>query len=321
MTETQGNRLKDFPITFFAVVMGLMGMSLAFHAAAPFYGFADPLAEIVMGLGIAAFAVITALYLAKALRYPQAVRAEWQHPVRLAFFPTFSISLLLIATAMAPHSMQLARSVWLVAVGLQGVLTLSVISGWISHRSFEVGHLTPAWFIPAVGNVIVPVAGAGLGYIELSWAFFAVGMLFWGVLLTLVMNRLVFHDPIPARLFPTMMILIAPPSVAFVAYVKMTGGVVDGFARVLIYIGYFFAALLVAQMPRMVRMPFALSWWALSFPLASLAIASFLFAHLESADFYRGLGALVLVILVAVVIGLILRTGLAILRGEICKPE
>ncbi|MEJ1998294.1 MAG: C4-dicarboxylate ABC transporter, partial [Maritimibacter sp.] len=125
MTETPGNRLKDFPITFFAVVMGLMGMSLAFHAAAAFYGFADPLAEIVMGLGIAAFVVITALYLAKALRYPQAVRAEWQHPVRLAFFPTFSISLLLIATAMAPHSMQLARSVWLVAVGLQGVLTLS----------------------------------------------------------------------------------------------------------------------------------------------------------------------------------------------------
>ncbi|MEJ1999270.1 MAG: hypothetical protein P8X76_14305 [Maritimibacter sp.] len=68
MTETQGNRLKDFPIKFFAVVMGQKGKALAFHAAAPFYGFADPLAEIVMGLGIAAFAVINAHYHAKALR-------------------------------------------------------------------------------------------------------------------------------------------------------------------------------------------------------------------------------------------------------------
>lgn len=241
--------------------------------------------------------------------------------MRLAFFPTITISLLLMATALSGHNELIARVIWLVGVVGQGVLTVAVINGWISHRSFEVGHLTPAWFIPAVGNVIVPIAGVDFGYVETSWAFFAVGMMFWGVLLTLVMNRLVFHDPIPGRLFPTMVILIAPPSVAFVAYVKMSGGSIDNVARVLIYIGFFFAALVLAELPKLAKLPFSLSWWALSFPLAALAVASFLFARLEQSGFHQAVGSVVLVIVSGVVLGLIWRTGLAIARREICQPE
>ncbi len=321
MSEAPPNRLEHFPITFFAIVMGLMGLTLALHAATPLYPMAGPAAQVVLWIGIVVAATIAALYIAKALRYPGMVAWEWHHPVRLAFFPTVTISLLLLATALAPQFPAVARPLWLVGVIGQGVLTIAVISGWISHRSFEVGHLTPAWFIPAVGNVIVPVAGAEMGYIEVSWLFFSGGMMFWGVLLTLVMNRLVFHDPIPGRLFPTMVILIAPPSVAFVAYVKMTGGVIDGFGRGLIYAAYIFAALVVMQLPKLAKLPFALSWWALSFPLAALAIASFLFARIEATLVHEVIGVVVLLLLIVVVAGLVLRTIKAIARHEICHPE
>jgi tellurite resistance protein len=321
MSEAPPNRLEHFPITFFAIVMGLMGLTLALHAATPLYPMAGPAASVVLWVGIVVAAVIAALYIAKALRYPGMVAWEWHHPVRLAFFPTVTISLLLLATALAPQFPTVAQPLWLVGVVGQGVLTIAVISGWISHRSFEVGHLTPAWFIPAVGNVIVPVAGAEMGYIEISWLFFAGGMMFWGILLTLVMNRLVFHDPIPGRLFPTMVILIAPPSVAFVAYVKMTGGVIDGFGRALIYAAYIFAALVVVQLPKLAKLPFALSWWALSFPLAALAIASFLFARIEATLAHEVIGVVVLLLLIVVVVGLVLRTIKAIAAHEICHPE
>lgn len=325
MTETQAqadtpNRLEHFPVTFFAIVMGLLGLTVALHASAPVLGWTGTLSEVALWLAIAAFVVIAGFYLAKALRHPGAVAWEWQHPVRLAFFPTMTISLLLLATALREAHAGVAEVIWLAGVIGQGVLTIAVVTGWISHRSFQVGHLTPAWFIPAVGNVIVPVAGARMGYIEISWLFFAGGMMFWGVLLTLVMNRLVFHDPIPARLFPTMVILIAPPSVAFVAYVGMNG-VVDGFARSLIYIGYIFAALVLAQVPKLIRLPFALSWWALSFPLAALTIASFQFSRMEGTETHQTIGLVVLALLVLVVLGLIWRTAIAILRGEVCRPE
>lgn len=325
MTNTRldaapADRLAHFPVTFFAVVMGLLGLTLALHAAAPVWAPAGALSSGTLGLSLLALAVISALYVLKVLRHPGAVAAEWQHPVKLAFFPTITISLLLLATALWPVWPGLARSVWLVGVIGQGALTVAVISGWISHRSFQVGHLTPAWFIPAVGNVIVPVAGVPMGYVETSWLFFSGGLMFWVVLLTLVMNRLIFHDPIPARLFPTMVILIAPPSVAFVAHVALAGGL-DGLARGLIYTAYIFAALVMVQVPKLGRLPFALSWWALSFPLAALAIASFRFAALAGTLAHLLIGAVALGLLILVVLGLAVRTGIAVARGGICRPE
>ncbi len=314
------NRLEHFPVTFFAIVMGLMGLSLALHAGAPALPWLAPVSAAVLGVAMLVFALISVIYLAKALRYPQAIAAEWHHPVKIAFFPTMTISLLLLATALHSHRPELAEWIWKAGALGQGVLTIAVVTSWISHRAFEVGHLTPAWFIPAVGNVIVPLLGARIGYIELSWLFFSGGMIFWLVLLTLVMNRLIFHDPIMPRLFPTMVILIAPPAVAFLAYVAMSG-FVDGFARILLNAGYIFAALVLAQVPRLVRLPFALSWWALSFPVAALSIASFRFSQMDGSRPHQTIGVIVLLVLVAVVAMLVARTALAIWRKEICQPE
>ena len=314
------SRLEHLPVTFFAVLMGLFGLALALHAAAGTYDWAEGAARAVLWFGLACFVAIGAVYLLKAVRHPRAVSAEWHHPVRLAFFPTITISLLLMGTAIHGYRPDLAEPVWIVGMLGQGVLTIAVISGWISHRAFEVGHLTPAWFIPAVGNVIVPLAGAQMGWTETSWLFFSAGMIFWLVLLVLVFNRLIFHAPIPARLFPTLVILIAPPAVAFASYVRLTGAV-DPFAHILLNSAYVFAALVLVQVPKLLKLPFALSWWALSFPLAALSVASFLYGREASSAVHVGIGLVVLAALVVVVAGLLWRTGLAIARDEICRPE
>lgn len=56
--------------------------------------------------------------------------------------------------------------------------------------------LTLAWFIQVVGNVLVPVAGVPLGFVDVSWFFFSIGMFFWLILMTLVFNRMIFHQAI-----------------------------------------------------------------------------------------------------------------------------
>jgi tellurite resistance protein len=266
------------------------------------------------------FAVVTIGYAAKALLYGAEVKAEWNHPVRIAFFPAISISLLLLAAALLEPAPQIAHAVWLVGAALQGALALAVIGSWIGHRSFQQGQLTPAWFIPAVGNVIVPLAGAKLGYIEISWLFFSGGLIFWLVLLTLVMNRLMFHDPLPGKMVPTLMILIAPPAVAFTAWLRISGEV-GHFGHFLLSVAYVFALLVATQAPKFRTMPFALSWWALSFPIAALTIASFGYAEAASSAPHRIIGTGLLAMLLAVVAGLILRTALAIRAGTICVPE
>ncbi len=313
-------RLEHYPITFFAVGMGTLGLTLAVHAAEQAYDLGAHLSGWVLSGSVVILALVSLGYLAKALRHPDAVRGEWNHPVRIAFFPAMSISVLLLAAALIDRAPVLANWIWMVGAAMQGALALSVIAAWIGHRSFAPLHISPAWFIPAVGNVIVPLAGAPLGHIDLSWMFFSAGVLFWVVLLTLVINRLMFHDPLPGRLVPTLVILIAPPAVAFISWVRLTGGL-DAFGHILISLAYVFALIVLTQVPKFRQLPFSLAWWALSFPLAALSSASFLYARLAGSDAHRVLGLFLLVLLATIVGALIGRTVLAMARGEICRPE
>ena len=314
------SRLANLPITFFAIGMGMMGLTLALRAAETTFAAGHRVSMAVLWVSVAMLLTVGFLYLAKALRYPEKVVEDWHHPVKIAFFPAISISLLLLATALIEVAPGIARPLWLFATGLQGVLALSVISAWIGHRSFQTQMMTPAWFIPAVGNVIVPLAGARLGYIELSWLFFSGGLIFWIILLTLVMNRLMFHDPMPGKMVPTLMILVAPPAVAFSAWLQLSGEV-GAFGHFLLSAAYVFALLVTTQAAKLRRLPFALSWWALSFPIAALAIASFGYAHKAGSEPHRWIGEGLLVLLIIVVGLLVMRTAMAIRAGTICIPE
>ena len=322
MTTTQsGEQLSHFPVSFFAVVMGLCGLTLASERLETTLGVAHKYSLILVVLAASAFIVIAAFYLTKVSRHWSAVKAEWHHPVRLSFFPAISISLLLLATTVLPYQKDAALMLWGLGATLHIIATLSVVSAWIGHRSFETPHMNPAWFIPAVGNVVVPITGMGLGFVEISWFFFAVGMVFWLILLTLVFNRLIFHNPLPERLYPTLVILVAPPAVGFIAYLHLNGHVLDAFARILFYAGVLFLLVVATQFRRFTRLPFALSWWAYSFPLAAITIATFVYADLIQSPVFEAAGFVLYAVVVLVILLLVVRTLQAIGAKQVCVPE
>lgn len=53
-----------------------------------------------------------------------------------------------------------------------------IISSWMHHTHFTIERMTPAWFIPIVGSLIVPIAGVPHGFVEISWFFFGVKLIF-----------------------------------------------------------------------------------------------------------------------------------------------
>jgi tellurite resistance protein len=191
---------------------------------------------------------------------------------------------------------------------------------WIHHDKFEVHHINPAWFIPVVGNVLVPIAGMELGYTELSWFFFSIGMLFWLVLFAIIFYRVLFHNPLPGKLMPTFFILIAPPAVGFIAYMKLTGEL-DAFGRILYYSGLFLTLLLLTQVKRFSRLQFFLSWWAYSFPLAAIAVATLVMYQKTAMPTFAVLGLIFLGLLTIIVLFLLYKTFRAIGHHQICMPE
>jgi tellurite resistance protein len=312
-------RLPYLPISFFAMVMGLSGLTIAWQKAQHVFDVNVWVTPWLAGLSALVFATLVVLYAAKLTRFPEAVLSELRHPVKLSFFPTVSISLLLLAIVYLPMLPGLSKWLWLAGASLHLVFTLYVINVWIHHEHFEVHHINPAWFIPAVGNVLVPVAGVPLGFAEVSWFFFSVGVLFWGVLMTIIFYRVLFHQPLEARLMPTLFILIAPPAVGFIAYTRLTGEL-DPLARILYFSGLFLALLLFTQVRRFARLEFFLSWWAYSFPLAAISIASMLMYELSGAEAYRWIGAGLLLLLSAIVALLLTLTFRAIGNRRICLP-
>ncbi|WCE28664.1 SLAC1 anion channel family protein [Vibrio sp. SCSIO 43137] len=310
-------KLVHFPISFFAVVMGLSGLTLAWRAAG-----SDILPTASFWLGLFTSLVmlaVTILYTIKIVRYPEAVIAESRHPIRLNFFPAFSISLLLLAVVWQDYH-SLSHTLWIVGAAVQICLTVYVISSWIHHTHYTLSHANPSWFIPVVGNIIAPIAGSHLGYFEISWFFFSVGIVFWVVLLTIVMYRLFFHEPLPARLTPMLFILLAPPSVGFVSYTNLVGEL-DVFARVIYYVGLFLCLVLVSNILRFAKVPFFISSWAYSFPLAALTIATAKMSGFVPTTFFNALSGLLLTLVTLLLSWLVLRTIKAILNDEICVPE
>ena len=314
------SRLAHFPVAFFAMVMGLSGLTLVWQKAAEVLGTPAVIGTALALVTAAIFVAFATAYTLKLLRYREAVVAELNHPIKLSFFPAISISLVLLGTTLRHLAPGLAEALWMLGTGLHLALTLYVISRWMHHDQFEVIHINPAWFIPAVGNILVPIAGVGFGYPTLSWFFFSIGAVFWLVLLTIVFYRMFFHAPLPARLLPTLFIMIAPPSAGFIAWVQLTGSL-DGLGRILVNIGLFLTLLLLTQARRFAALQFFLSFWAYSFPLAAMTVATFIYHELTGVPALRWLSLLCLVGTTGLILWLVLLTVRAARRGQICVPE
>ena len=313
-------RLAHFPVSFFSMVMGVSGLAIAWQKAHLALGVSEWVWRLIAAFGTAVFAGLLLIYGVKIVRHFPAVAAEWKHPVRVSFFPTISISLLLLAVVWLPQFRAVAFFTWVLGAALHLVFTITILSSWMYHTHYDIKHANPAWFIPVVGNFFVPIAAVQFGLNEIGWFFFSIGLVFWGVLMTIVLYRIFFHDPIPTRLLPTLFILIAPPSVGFIAYSGLVP-VIDVPARVLFYTGLFMTLLLGSNTLRFINAGFFLSAWAYSFPLAAITIACFLMAKQTGLVFFKGLATGLLVILTMVVIVLIVKTVGAIRRNAICVPE
>ena len=252
--------------------------------------------------------------------FAKAVKKEFQHPIKLSFFPTFSISLLLLSIAFVSSHSEVSKFLWLTGTIIHFFFTLKVVSIWIHKTEFDIKHMNPAWFIPAVGNILVPVAGVSHVSLEISWFFYSVGLLFWVVLLVIFFNRIIFHSPLPEKLLPTFFILIAPPAVGFISYVKLTGDV-DAFAKVLYYFGLFLMFLMLSQINTFKKIRFYLSWWAYSFPIAAITIASILMFHETHLETFKMFAYIFFGMLHFLIIMLLIKTGISVSKREICIEE
>jgi tellurite resistance protein len=319
----QATPLKFLVPSWYALVMGLAGLSLAWHRAVPLMGEMAGAVSLLVGvLAAVVFAVLAVATVVRGRRYPAAWAEDRRHPVRHAFIAALPIAVTLLATvgvAIAGPQPLLAALWW------AGALSQLFVTWWVLARWFrpaaqgglQWAGVTPALFIPIVGNVLVPLAGVPLGHAEWSAAQFGLGLLFWPVVTVMILARIAIQGLWPERMLPIAFVFIAPPAVVGLAVLQF------GAPPLLAWVFWgmaMFSFLWVASLaPRIVKLPFGLPHWAVSFPLAALAALTVRLATPGSA--MAMLGPVLLALASLVVLGLLAGTLRGLRDGSLLAPE
>jgi tellurite resistance protein len=317
-----GSRLAYLPVALFGAVMGLTGLSVAWRQSHGYFGTPLWIAQLFAGMAILTFAALTVAYAIKVATSPDAVRAEFAHPVAGNLFGTPLISLLLLPIPLAALSLPIARGMWMVGAVLMPIFAWHVVSRWIQVRQ-QPGHAMPAWILPVVGLLDLPLAVPTLqltGVHGLMMFALAVGLFFAVPLFTLVFSRLLFEEPMPDAMQPSLLILVAPFAVGFSAYVTTIGSV-DGLAQGLYMLMLFILSILLVRLFNLRNCcPFRVSWWAVSFPLAASSNAAIRYAQTvvgSGSGVTDALAIGLLSLATLVIVALSGRTVVGIARGEL----
>lgn len=312
-------RIQYFPVTMFSIVMGLTGLTLVLGKFYHMQWLNKGFYEIFLFLHLGVFALITGIYGFKTLRYFGEVLEDFRHKIKINFFSAISISFLLQSVAFLSYWPQLSRIFWVIGVVLHTFLMFHTISFWISHN-FEINFMNPAWFIPVVGSIIVPIAGVEFMPIEFNYFYFSAGFFFWIILFTIFLNRAIFHQQLPQKFIPTLFILIAPPAIGFLSWLRLTGDL-NFFAYFLLSISYVFFILLFFLRKSFSKLKFFISWWAFTFPLDAITLASATAFEHTGLHFYRYLTYGLFVITVLTILYVSVLTIAKIRKGELCVKE
>ena len=190
------------------------------------------------------------------------------------------------------------------------VLFLVIMYHLERHPGVEVHYMNPGWYMPAVGNVLVPYVGMILASkgIDVSKSLLGIylgtGTIMWIALFTIWLYRAIFYSPPPARLMATMWINLAPPAVIPLSYEALLGFTPNVYSelfkeaakspisplatKLLVALfdffyytfwgvaGLLFALVMMITAGYMARreIEFAESWWAFVFPLAAYTIST-----------------------------------------------
>ncbi|MFW5395610.1 MAG: C4-dicarboxylate transporter/malic acid transport protein [Candidatus Accumulibacter regalis] len=336
--------VRHFAPGWFAAVMGSGVLAITTLTLSARWPLLAPLAWSLHYFNLLLFGVLAVPWLGRWLAHRELALATLKHPVQVNFYPTFSIAMLVIAAQFLAFGgqVELALLFWWPAMVLTFVFSFAVLYAIFSGEHVGLEHVTPANFIPAVGLVVIPIAGAPLlGHLQGSARELALlanvvglgaGSLMYLGLLALTLQRKYLAKPAFGPLAPTVWTHLGPIGAIPLSLLNLAAqlpvAVPDGtllFASLLLW-GFgawwvVMAAMLTAAAWRRGMLPFALSWWGFTFPLGAFVSASFRLAHDASLGGVELFGIGCWGLLLAIWLMTLLRTARGIASGALLRPQ
>lgn len=314
------SKLAYVPPTFFGAVMGISGLGLAWRQAELALGWPALPGDIVLIVGAIVLSVVAAAYALKCLLHTDMLWQDFAHPVKGPFLAGAPLAFLLQVPALSPVYAPAAHTVYFFGAALSLFLTLYIFSRWYL-RPQELNQMNAIWLIPGVGSFLAALTGVPLGYTELSWFFFAVGVVIWMFLSSVLLFRLMFGPAYPTPLLPSYLVPIVPPGLMSMIYPLLVPGPVQPFTKVVYFFALFLTLFNASMIRVFLRVRFSMGWWAYSFPLDTIAAATLIYGDATNNPYLLGVGQALLALATGLIAFILCRTLIEVFAGRVLIPD
>jgi C4-dicarboxylate transporter/malic acid transport protein len=344
--------LRSFAPSWGASVMGTSALSVALLAVGEGTSFADAtqvVARVVLAMALVLGVLVLGATAARWVRFQAEARADLRHPVKGGMTATAAGGLLTLAVAIGrvgpgflPEAFILPAVTVLAVVGA----LLALVIGWeflgemFTSTDASLVQMSGAWFVPPVVTIIVPLAllpiiagnpGTAADLVALAWAFLGMGAVLYLVVTATLFMRSISHPLPPAGLAPTLFIGMGPAGLMGLDLVRLSqvsvqAGVAEASlvtsmlpaATMMWGFGlWWMVAALVVLRRGYARLPFSLSWWGFTFPLAAWTIATIVLGRAWDSGLVTAVGVIATVALLGLWGYVATRTVLGVRSGSI----
>jgi tellurite resistance protein len=157
------------------MVLGTIGMGFAWRYASTLWPVTRWPGDILVGLAVCIWFLLTLAFITRAIRFPHSVLKEMRHPVMSSFVSLFPATTMLVSIGFVPWY----RPISLVLFGVGVVMQLSY-SAWQSAGLWRGKHpeeaTTPGLYLPTVANNFISAMACGaLGFTDAGLVFLGAG--------------------------------------------------------------------------------------------------------------------------------------------------
>ena len=295
--ECRCQLVKNFAPSWFASVMGtgILAMTSLFYSR--YIPFLKSMAYVLFYFNIILFFVLLIPWILRWIFFRKEALKDLEHPVLSNFYATIAIGMLVLAAdfIVIGKNIKIGEVFWF--IGALATMFFGILTPYLMFKGEHVrlDHINPAWFIPPVGLIVIPIAGSLIiphvsGRVRelvilLNYFGWGSGFFIYLALFAITMYRFILHKPLPNTLAPTIWINLGPIGAGTVALVNLIKN--SSFITVkepFFVFGFLFwgfgiwwvimAIAMTLHCIKRLKLPYAMSWWAFTFPLGAYVAAS-----------------------------------------------
>ncbi|WP_066636832.1 tellurite-resistance/dicarboxylate transporter [Desulfolucanica intricata] len=341
--------IKNFAPSWFASVMGTGIVALTSYFYGTNFSLLQGLGNTILFLNIFLFFFLLIPWILRFIFYREQALLDLKEPVIGQFYATMPIACLVVAAdllVIGIHNMNIslaiimAKGFWVSGAVIALIFSIIIPLQNFINKKVLIESINPAWFMPPVSLIVIPIPGAKLiSYWPNDWqqAMLIFNYVSWGsgfflflFLEAICLYRLICGSPLPGKLAPTVWINLGPIGAGTIALLNLGSAsapvlgvhvvpVLNLLALFLWGFGFWWficALCLTVYYINRNNMPFTLSWWAFTFPLGAYSGATYLISSYLKSPAVNNYGFLCYLLLLVFWSIVLIRTIVGVIRKE-----